>query len=349
MIKIILTTDDLARLRVADLPDFGYELALSGAQLANPASDRKLALWRSEVARLWHPNHSRLFDLYTNLYMPAFFDRVALATPSGIDPESPPAVAHLRDLARSGALTPFTRALADGHWGAVGTLNRILTDLRAKALDPYRRRITSAVATTSAKASVRAAIGGIDDMLGSLHASIRWDGRALRLNTNVDAEESLDGRPLIFQPTVLASRIMFDPLADSVTVTYPAAVGPLTRDLALNAPAQALVSLLGATRAAALVAVVSAPAMTTGRLAATLGISVAAASRRATVLRESGLVATLRNGQTVHHAPTRLGRDLVHGSSADDQPERGAEGPSAQDRRHHSGDRTRSSQLVGRN
>lgn len=328
MIKITLTTDDLERLRVADMPDFGYELALGGAQLANRTAGRKLAAWRLDVTRGWNPSHSRLFDLYTHLYMPAFFDGIAQATPSGIDPESPPAVAHLRDLARSDALTPFTRALADGHWGAVGTLNRILTTFRAKALDPYRRRITSAVATTSAKAGVRAAIGGIDDMLRSLHASIRWDGRELRLNTMVDAEESLDGRPLIFQPTALATRIMFDPLADSVTVTYPAGVGPLTRDLRLDAPAQALVSLLGATRAAALVALVSTPALTTGRLAATLGVSVAAASRHASVLRESGLVATVRNGQTVHHAPTRLGTDLVHGSTADDddEPERGAQG-----------------------
>jgi DNA-binding transcriptional ArsR family regulator len=93
------------------------------------------------------------------------------------------------------------------------------------------------------------------------------------------------------------------------------------RDPKLHAPGRALVALLGATRAAALVTVVKTPAVTTGRLAATLGVSVAAASRHASVLRESGLIATLRNGQTVHHAPTRIGVDLVHGSADGDLKE----------------------------
>ena len=306
-------------MRVADVPDFGYELALGGAQLADRAADRRLAGWRLDAARGWNRGHGRLFDLYTQMYMPAFFDQVAAAVPAGIDPGSPAATAHLRDLARSGALTPFTRALADGHPGAVSTLNRILTAFRTRALDPYRRRITSLVATSAATASVRAAIGGAGEMLNSLHPSIRWDGRELRLNTVHDAEESLEGRPLIFQPTALAGRIMFDPLADSVTVIYPATAGPVTRDPDLDAPPQALVSLLGATRAAALVSVVRTPAMTTGRLAAALCVSAAAASRHTTALRDSGLIATIRNGQTVHHTPTRLGTDLVHGS-ATEQP-----------------------------
>jgi DNA-binding transcriptional ArsR family regulator len=322
LIRISLTTDDLERMKVADAPDFGYELAMGGALLAGRAPSRKLEAWRLELARGWNPGHSRLFDLYTSVYAPAFFDQAAHATPSGIDPHSPPATAHLRDLARSGALTPFTRALADGSPGAVSTLNRILTGFRGKALDPYRRRITSAVATASAEAGVRAALSGAGDMLNSLHPSIRWDGRELRLNTAIDARESLEGRPLIFQPTALATRIMFDPLAGSVTVVYPAAVGALTRDPELHAPAPALVSLLGSTRAAALVAVVRTPALTTGQLAASLGVSAAAASRHASVLRQSGLIATIRNSQTVHHTPTRLGTDLAAaGPQSPTQPE----------------------------
>jgi len=326
LIRMSLSTDDLERLQVADAPDFGYELAVGGAQLAGRTSDRRLATWRLGVVRGWKPKHGRLFDLYTRMYVPAFFDQIAETVPSGIDLESPAATAHLRDLARSGALTPFTRALADGHAGAVSTLNGILTDFRATALDPYRRRITSIVATASATASVRSAVGGIGDMLSSLHPSIRWDGGELRLNTVVDAEEALEGRRLIFQPSALATRIMFDPLADSVTVIYPATASPVSRDPELQAPADALVTLLGATRAAALVAVVRKPALTTGRLAATLSVSTAAASRHATILRESGLIASVRNGQSVHHTPTRLGADLVHGSTAAKQPEFEAKG-----------------------
>lgn len=110
---------------------------------------------------------------------------------------------------------------------------------------------------------------------------------------------------------------MFDPLTDRVAVIYPATDERLTRDPDLDAAPQALVSLLGATRAAALVAVVRTPALTTGRLAAALFVSAAAASRHATALRDSGLIATIRNGQTVHHTPTRLGTDLVHASAVE--------------------------------
>jgi len=131
-----LSRDDLERLRVADSPDFGHELALGGALLAERAADRRLARWRMDVARGWNRNHSRLFDLYTRMYAPGFFDQVVSEKPAGIDPASPAATSLLRDLARSGALTPFTRALADAHPGAVSTLNGILTAFRARALDP---------------------------------------------------------------------------------------------------------------------------------------------------------------------------------------------------------------------
>ncbi len=326
LIKVNLTTRDLERLRVADTADFGYELALGGAQLADRTPGRRLAGWRLDAARDWNHKHTKLLDLYTPTYMPAFFDRIVSAAPSGIDPESPAAIAHLRDLARSGALTPFTRALADGLPDAVSALNGILTDFRTRALDPYRRRITSAVGTAAATANAHATIGGTDAMLNSLHPWIRWDGRELRLNTVLDAEESLEGRPLILQPAALATRVIFDPLADSVTIIYPATDAPVTRDRVLDAPPQALVSLLGATRAAALVTVVRSPALTTGRLAAALVVSAAAASRHAAALRDSGLIATIRNGQAVHHTATRLGKDLVHGSITDHQPITGTTG-----------------------
>ncbi|MFF4551243.1 hypothetical protein ACFY1J_45120 [Streptomyces sp. NPDC001406] len=175
----------------------------------------------------------------------------------------------MRDLARSGALTPFTRALAEGHTRAATALDQILNDRRATALDPYCRRISSVAATASAKARTHAAIGGPDGLLRSIHPSVSWDGRHLRLNTNVDAVESLEERPLIFQPSALVTRITFNPLADEVIVSYPAAAAALTRDPELHTPLQALQSLLGTTRAAALVAVVRTPALTTGQLAAT--------------------------------------------------------------------------------
>ncbi|MFJ9953234.1 ArsR family transcriptional regulator [Kitasatospora sp. NPDC091207] len=317
MIQIRLRADDLDRLQVAGTPDFGYELALSGRHLVTGSPGRQLAAWRLDVARSWNPRHSRLFDLYTDLYLPAFFDEAALAAPTPVDPASPPAVAHLWDLARSNVLTPFTRGLAEGDPRAATALDRILAGLRATALDPYRRRISSLVATASARTLAHSALGGPDGLLRSIHPSVDWDGRHLRLNTRVDSVDDLEGRPLIFQPSALATGITFNPLAEVVIISYPAAATPLTRDRVLHTPPPALRSLLGPTRAAALVAVVRTPALTTGRLAAILGASAAAASRHASVLREAGLVVTVRNGRTVHHQPTHLGLELVHGTTPD--------------------------------
>ncbi|MFD0632014.1 helix-turn-helix domain-containing protein [Catenulispora yoronensis] len=53
------------------------------------------------------------------------------------------------------------------------------------------------------------------------------------------------------------------------------------------------------------------PAITTGDLADSLGLSPATASRHATVLRGAGLIDTMRDGQAVRHQVTRLGRDLI--------------------------------------
>ncbi|GAA2454197.1 MarR family transcriptional regulator [Streptomyces mauvecolor] len=319
MIRILLGTDDLERVQIADSPDFGYELALGGAVLANRTRASHLSQWRREVARNWNPSYSRLFDLYTPAHLPTFSGlaaRPAQAAPAhpAIDPDSTGTALHVRDLARARALTPFTTALADGHPPAYRALGQLISGFQAIALDPFRRRITSVVHTASAQAGTRAATSGIDAMLRTLHPMLHWDGSVLALNTIHDCHEPLEGRPLVLQPSALAIGISINPAADSVTITYPATNVVLARDPASRAPSLALAALLGSTRAAALAAVVEAPALTTGELAAVLGLSAAAASRQATALREAGLIATFRNTQTVHHHPTRLGMDLLSGS-----------------------------------
>ncbi|GGU33430.1 MarR family transcriptional regulator [Streptomyces violascens] len=306
-------------MQIADSPDFGYELALGGAVLADGTRASHLSQWRREVTRNWNPGYARLFDLYTPGYLPTFSglaSRPSRATPAhpAIDPDSTETALHVRDLARARALTPFTTALADGHAPAYKALGQLVSGFQAIALDPFRRQITSVVATASARAGTRAATSGIDVMLRTLHPMVHWDGSVLALNTIHDCYESLEGRPLVLQPSALATGLSFNPVADSVTITYPATNGVLARDPASRAPSLALAALLGPSRAAALAAVVKTPALTTGDLAAVLGLSAAAASRQATALREAGLIDTFRNAQTVHHHPTRLGRDLLSGS-----------------------------------
>lgn len=76
-----------------------------------------------------------------------------------------------------------------------------------------------------------------------------------------------------------------------------------------NAPNRDLSALIGRTRAAVLEAI--ADGGTTSTVAQRLGISAASASEHATVLREAGLVVSIRQRNHMHHSLTRLGADLL--------------------------------------
>ena len=230
-----LSSDDLERVRVADVPDFGYELALGGARLADGISGPRLAEWRLDVARGWNRNHNMLFDLYTRKYVPAFFGQVASAKPSGIDPESPAATAHAAGPGRSGALTPFTRALGDGHPGAVSALNGILAAFRAKALDP--------IADESPRSSppISHSEHPCRDRRHRRHAQLPASLDPLgRPKTAPEDRLRRRGVPRRKAPDPPAHGVghpaMFDPRPGSVTVIYPATAGPVTRDPDLDTP-----------------------------------------------------------------------------------------------------------------
>src|SRR4051794_36278938 len=124
-----LSTVDLERLRVADIPDFGYELALGGAQLADRTGEwtggpppagggARRPVGPGEGpggrggggggrvgARGGTGARGGFSALSPRTYPRAFSGRAPRAPPAGIDPQSPAATAHLRDLARSGVLT----------------------------------------------------------------------------------------------------------------------------------------------------------------------------------------------------------------------------------------------------
>lgn len=81
------------------------------------------------------------------------------------------------------------------------------------------------------------------------------------------------------------------------------------RQAAADEGRDALTVLLGRGRAAALRAIAS--GCSTQELAARLHVSAPSASAQAAVLREAGLIATLRNGRSVQHTATTLGARLL--------------------------------------
>ncbi|MBM7057469.1 MarR family transcriptional regulator [Streptomyces durocortorensis] len=84
---------------------------------------------------------------------------------------------------------------------------------------------------------------------------------------------------------------------------------PAARPLRDEDPGRSLADLLGRARAIALQA--AAGGATTGEIARAAGVSASAASRHATVLRDAGLVTTVRNGPSVLHTLTPAGAAVL--------------------------------------
>lgn len=135
-------------------------------------------------------------------------------------------------------------------------------------------------------------------MLTNLHSDITWRPRT---------EPAGPGTGIILAPCLFGQqRAHGGPGADGTQVMiYP------TADLeeSYAAPDDHLAALLGAGRAAALRSL-AVPASTSG-LARRLGISAPTASTHAALLRNAGLVTTARDGKSVRHELTAVGRQLV--------------------------------------
>ena len=135
-------------------------------------------------------------------------------------------------------------------------------------------------------------------MLTNLHSDITWRPRTEPLGP---------GTGLILAPCLFGQqRAHCGPGADGTqVVVYPTA----ELEESYAAPDDHLAALLGAGRAAVLRSLAS-PASTSG-LARRLGISAPMASTHATLLRNAGLVSTARDGKSVRHELTAVGRQLV--------------------------------------
>ena len=127
----------------------------------------------------------------------------------------------------------------------------------------------------------------------------------------------LGGRGIALVPSVFVDAMPhlhqhpIDPTAPPWLVLPPAEARFAQASLwAVRRPREAaLAALVGRNRAAVLSAV--AGGCTTTELAGRVGISLAAASQHASVLRNAGLITTHRQGSAVRHVLTPLGTELL--------------------------------------
>lgn len=156
---------------------------------------------------------------------------------------------------------------------------------------------------------------GVEWLLRTLNPTVSWNPPVLEIPGELDREVHLDGRGLILSPALfLPDRrcVVIDPPDESgrYVLAFSTRFGISTVFDPLGEPdEQALGALVGHTRAAALQ--VLSDGCTTGELAGRLGISLAGASKHATVLRKAGLISTARHRNMALHTLTSLGVALL--------------------------------------
>jgi len=192
--------------------------------------------------------------------------------------------------------------------GAVRACHRL-------AVGPYWNKGRSELVALSSRYANLLLDGGVDLLLRSLCAPlVGWRPPVLEAAYPRPVEVRLQGRGLAIAPTVFSPRavsFLWDPLdiSQPPRLTVPALREPLIGAGPDGSPGPNLEPLLGRTRAAALH--VTADGCTTTELARRLGVSAAAASQHATVLRNAELVTTSRRGGSVLHLITPMGLALL--------------------------------------
>ncbi|WP_053688473.1 ArsR/SmtB family transcription factor [Streptomyces sp. WM6372] len=347
MLRIHFTGVDLARVRMAGRPDALWETILSFHRLRDRRDARLFGEWRTETRSRLNSETRLLGALIPSRgYFPDFLTPVegqygwdvGLDALRGIRPER-----MRRELALLGAGTgvgaafgmpsavsggadaPVPRRLRDFMEGGTKHLPRLLGELRGyhrAAVEPYWTHIQAQIEAERAARGRALLDGGADELLASLPPMLRWRAPVLECDYPVDRDVRLRGRGLLLQPSFFCRRTavtLHDPELPPVLV-YPAAAqlasasaaGESIRPLEEQRQ-RTLGKLVGHTRSVVLRAI--GDGATTSELARRAGVSLASASQHACVMREAGLVTTLRRGNAVLHTVTPLGAALLKGGA----------------------------------
>jgi DNA-binding transcriptional ArsR family regulator len=305
-----------------------WEVVLSLHALRTRGSEVHLGRWRRYAVRsVPHGHLWRVLELSPPLgYFPDFLTPpggdqsleeeldLALSTPR------PEVSTQIRYLAAPGRFrtglrpTRWLRAVERGEAETMAALAEGVRTYHRAGLAPFWSSIQAAVTADRTARADQYAVGGLDQLLSTLHPRVRWRPPVLEVLDLYATDLHLDGRGLLLQPSYFCTDTptKLRDAGDQPVLIYPVTrppTGLAIEDPSAEHPAAAL---LGRTRAAALAATTG--GCTTSDLARRCGIAISTASHQATVLREGGLVQTRRVGGSVIHEITDLGRRLLSGS-----------------------------------
>uniref|UniRef100_A0AAU3H021 Helix-turn-helix domain-containing protein n=1 Tax=Streptomyces sp. NBC_01401 TaxID=2903854 RepID=A0AAU3H021_9ACTN len=331
MLRIHVSGVDLSRVRMATRPDAMWETILSFHRLRDRRGSTVFGKWRKESRNRLN-GEARLLSAVVppRGYFPDFLTPSGGgAEPFGLDAgmealrDTPTdrirgelgLLAGSADRTRrpsAAAAAALPEALAEGRTEPLG---RLITTLRAyhrAAVEPYWPHIRASVEADRAVRGRALLDGGADELLATLPAMIRWRAPVLEADYPVDRELRLDGRGLLLQPSFFCRGT---PVVYRDPVLPPVLVYPVTHPgaPAVAEPGPWLGRLVGHTRSTVLRSIGN--GCTTSELARRTGVSLASASQHASVLREAGLVRTLRHGSSVLHTLTPLGAALLRGGA----------------------------------
>ena len=185
-------------------------------------------------------------------------------------------------------------------------------------IEPFWTRIHACLHAEHVTQLRTLADGGPDRLLASLQSQwVRWRPPVLEVLTSVDYDITLNGRGIALLPSVFVGQLPSLHLVPGDPTAMPWLILPPTGNRMEQRQlwgdprprGAALAALVGRNRAAALRTI--AEGCSTTELADRVGISLAAASQHASVLREAGLITTHRQGSAVLHVLTPLGVELL--------------------------------------
>jgi len=326
MLRILFTSDDLARTRIAAEPDPMWELVMALHMLRRQRGDLLFAAWRSASAsrvrqHLDRADVSLLMELTPTLgYFPDFLtpEASALGLEAGLEAiRRTPKTLLRQDLERLGrdrTLTaPGMPGLARGETAALSDLTRSLNAVDRLVIAPHRDVIGRAVARDREVRANALLTGGVEAMLASLAPMATYRDGELCVPAHRDQTVQLDGRGLVLIPSyfnLVQPLTLLDPALQPVLV-YAVPRPPDTIITNHDRPRHDLAPLIGATRLAVLQSVDD--GATTSDLARRAGVAIASASEHARVLRNAGLITSQRDGNRVVHHLTPLGASLLLG------------------------------------
>jgi DNA-binding transcriptional ArsR family regulator len=330
VLRIHFTAMDLASVRISAQPDPLWELALSMHHLRLKATPTTLSSWKEGVASRLRPDGKMRVEVALLLainppvgYFPDFLTPSASGSgfEAGVEAILATPMHRLRTeiaLVGQSATRRAAAAMAGlgrGDLAALRDLERGLRRYREIALEHHWDRITSAFAADRILRSRHMADDGLGTFLSQLHPTAQFRDGILHIGSwgvGADRDLHLDGRGITVVPCYFKETRQLMVLADDDLP--PVLVYPIDHDMRMLAEARLapLSELLGPTRARVLE---WASELTSSEIAGRLGVATPVVSKHITVLRNAGLIVSVRYRNHVIHTWTPLGRGLLDGAA----------------------------------